>query len=104
MVFPFDLYTTLLNSNTTPGSAFWALQCTHAQQQALVLLNCTQTTQETRHHDDGAEGDDEVGGGERGERGRQGGEAALRNRQPHADTQQSTAAQLKRTQETQTSC
>lgn len=66
-----------------------------AQQQALVLLDCTQATQEARHHDNGAEGDDEVGGGERREGGRQRGKAALGNRQPHTDTQQSTPAQPK---------
>lgn len=64
-----------------------------AQQQALVLLDGAQATQEPGDHDDGAQGDDEVGGGERREGGRQGGEAALRHGQPHADSQQPTAPQ-----------
>lgn len=64
-----------------------------AQQQALVLLDGAQATQKARHHDDGAEADDEVGGGERRERGRQRGEAALRDRQPHADAEQSAPAE-----------
>lgn len=77
---------------------------THAQKQALVLLDGTQAAQETRHHDYGAEGDDEVGSGERGEGGRESGEAALRNWEPYADTQQSTASQLKHTGNSDTSC
>lgn len=35
---------------------------THAQKQALVLLDGTQATEESRYHDDGADGDDHVGG------------------------------------------
>lgn len=35
---------------------------THTQQQALVLLDGTHTTQEARHHDDGAQDDDQIGG------------------------------------------
>lgn len=76
-------------------------QYTHTQQQALVLFDGSKATQETSHHDDAAEGDDEVGGGDRREGGRQGGKAALRHRQPHADAQQSTPTQLKHKQETQ---
>lgn len=64
-----------------------------AQQQTLVLLDGTQAAQETRHHDDRAQRDDEVGGGERGEGGREGGEAALGDREPHANAQQPTATQ-----------
>lgn len=40
---------------------------THAQEQALVLLDGAQASQEARYHDDGADGDDHVGGRERGE-------------------------------------
>lgn len=77
-----------------PADAFWVLRYTHTQKKAFVLLDGTQTTQETRYHDDRAQGDDEVCGGQRGEGGGQGGEAALRNWQPHADPQESTAPQL----------
>lgn len=69
---------------------------THAEQQALVLLDGAEASQKTRHHDNAAESDDEVGGGERRERGRQGGEAALRHRQPQAHAQEAAAAELKR--------
>lgn len=67
---------------------------TYAQKQALVFLDGTQATEEARHHDDGAYGDDHVGSGERGEGGGEGGEAALRNRQPDSNSQQPTATQL----------
>ncbi|KAG7244117.1 hypothetical protein INR49_004934 [Caranx melampygus] len=78
---------------------------THTQQQALVLLDGTQAAQEARHHDNDAEGDDEVGSGERREGGRQGGKAALRDRQPHADTQQPAPTQLRtHTGNSRTSC
>lgn len=78
---------------------------THTQQKALILLDGTQASQKTRHHDDTAEGDDEVGGRERREGGRQGGETSLWHRQPQTDTKQSAATQLKHKQETQaTSC
>lgn len=73
-------------------------RATHTQQQTLVLLDGTKAPQETCHHDDGAQDDDEVGGGERGEGGRQGGEAALGDRQPNPDAQQTAAAQLEHTQ------
>lgn len=69
---------------------------THAEQQTLVLLDGAEASQKTRHHDNAAEGDDEIGGGERREGGRQGGEAALRHRQPQAHTQEPAAAELKR--------
>lgn len=87
--------------NITRTNAWDARQTrrhTHAQQQALVLLDGAQAAQESSHHDDSAQGDDEVGGGERREGGRQGGEAALRHRQPHAHTQQATPTQLKHKQ------
>lgn len=35
---------------------------THAQQQALVLLDGPQATEEACHHDDGSDADDHVGG------------------------------------------
>lgn len=34
---------------------------THAQEQALILLDGAQATEEARYHDDGADGDDHVG-------------------------------------------
>lgn len=34
---------------------------THTQQKALIFLDGTQTSQKTRHHDNTAKGDDEVG-------------------------------------------
>lgn len=40
---------------------------THAQEQALVLLDGTQATEKARYHDDGADGDDHVGSRQRGE-------------------------------------
>lgn len=61
-----------------------SLDLTHAQKQALVLLDGTQATEEARHHDDSADGDDHVGGRQRGKWGGEGGEAALRYRQPDA--------------------
>lgn len=67
---------------------------TYAQQQTFVLLDGAQAAQEPRHHDDGAQGDDQVGGGQRGEGGRQRGKAALRHGQPHAHAQEPTATQL----------
>lgn len=69
---------------------------TYAQKQALVFLDGAQATQEARHHDDGAYGDDHVGSGERGEGGGEGGEAALRHREPDSNSQQPTATQLQR--------
>lgn len=38
------------------------LNLTHAQKQALILLDGTQATEEACYHDDGADGDDHVGG------------------------------------------
>lgn len=67
---------------------------THAQKQALVLLDGAQAAEEARYHDDGADGDDHVGGRQRGERGREGGEAALGHREPDAHAEQPAAAQL----------
>ncbi len=69
---------------------------TYAQKQALVFLDGTQASEEARHHDDGADGDNHVGSGERGEGGGEGGEAALRHRQPDSNSQQPTATQLQR--------
>lgn len=43
------------------------LNVTHTQKQALVLLDGAQATKEARYHDDGADGDDHVGGRQRGE-------------------------------------
>lgn len=60
-----------------PGMKASEFPATHAQQQALVLLDGAEASQEARHHDDAAQGDDEVGGRERWEGGRQAGEAAL---------------------------
>lgn len=74
---------------------------THTQQKALVFLDGTQASQKTCHHDNTAKGDDEVGGRERREGRWQGGKTTLWHRQPQTDTQQSTATQLKHTQETQ---
>ncbi len=65
---------------------------THAQKQALVLLDGTQATEKARYHDDGADGDDHVGSRQWGEWGREGGEAALRHREPDAHAEQPTAA------------
>lgn len=59
---------------------------TYAQQQALVLLDGTEATQEARYHDNGAQGNDQIGSGEGGERGRERGETALRNGQPDTHT------------------
>lgn len=59
---------------------------TYAQQQALVLLDGTEATQEARYHDNGAQGNDQIGSGEGGERGWERGEAALRNGQPDTHT------------------
>lgn len=73
----------------------WEQPCTYAQEKALILLDGTQATQKPSHHDNAAKGDDEVGGRERRERGRKSGEAALRHREPEADTQQPTSTQLK---------
>lgn len=64
---------------------------THAQKQALVLLDGTQATEKARYHDDGANGDDHVGGWQWGEWGREGGKAALRHREPDAHAEQPTA-------------
>lgn len=40
---------------------------THTQKEALVLLDGPQAAQEACYHDDGADGDDHVGGGQRWE-------------------------------------
>lgn len=69
---------------------------THAQKQALVFLDGAQATEEACHHDDGAYGDDHVGSREWREGGGEGGEAALRHRQPDSNSQQPTATQLQR--------
>lgn len=69
---------------------------THAQKQALVFLDGAQASEEARHHDDGAYGDDHVGSREGREGGGEGGEAALRHRQPDSNSQQPTATQLQR--------
>lgn len=66
------------------------MSLTHTQQQTLVLLDGTQTSQEACHHDDGAQGDDEVGGRERREGRRQRRKVALGDREPDSDTQQAT--------------
>lgn len=65
---------------------------THAQKQALVLLDGAQAAKEACYHDDGADGDDHVGCRQRRERGREGGEAALGHRQPNAHAKQPAAA------------
>ncbi len=59
---------------------------TYTQQEALVLLDGTEATKKARYHDDGAQGNDQIGGWEGGEGGGEGGKAALRNRQPYAHT------------------
>lgn len=64
---------------------------THTQQQALVLLDGAHAAQEARHHDDGAQDDNEVGSRERGEGGRECGEAPLRHGEPDPYSQQTTA-------------
>lgn len=69
-------------------------QPTHTKQEALVLLDGAQASQEARHHDDGAQRDNEVGGRQRWEGWRQRGKVALRHRQPHAHAQQAAPAQL----------
>lgn len=66
-----------------------------AQKQALVFLDGAQASEEACHHDNGAYGDDHVGSGERGEGWGEGGEAALRHRQPDSNSQQPTATQPK---------
>ena len=38
------------------------IDLTHAQKQALVLLDGAQATEEACYHDNGADGDDHVGG------------------------------------------
>lgn len=43
------------------------LDFTHAQKQALVLLDGAQATEEARYHDNGTDEDDHVGGRQRGE-------------------------------------
>lgn len=67
------------------------IDLTHTQKQALVLLDGTQATKESRYHDNGADGNDHVGSWQRGEWGREGGEAALRHRQPDAHAKQPAA-------------
>lgn len=68
------------------------LDFTHAQKQALVLLDGAQATEEARYHDNGTDEDDHVGGRQRGEWGWEGGEAALRHGEPDAHAEQPAAA------------
>lgn len=69
---------------------------THTQQQELVLLDGAHPAQEACHHDDGAQDDDQIGGWEWGEGGRECGKAPLRHGEPDPYSQQTTSWQLER--------
>lgn len=69
---------------------------TYAEEQTLVFLDGPQAAQETRHHDDGAYGDDKVGCRQRGKAGGEGGKVALGHREPDAHSKQPTATELER--------
>lgn len=72
---------------------------TYTEEQALVFFDGPQAAQEAGHHDDGAYGNDQVGGRQRRETRGEGGEVALGHGEPDAHTQQPTATELGRKRE-----
>lgn len=69
---------------------------TYTEEQALVFFDGPQAAQEAGHHNDGAYGDDQVGGRQRRETRGEGGKVALGHGEPDAHTQQPTATELER--------
>lgn len=67
---------------------------TYTEEEALVFLDGPQAAEEAGHHDDGADGDDEVGCRQRGEAGGEGGEVALGHGEPDAHAEQPAATEL----------